>query len=112
MALPMDSAILHIATLLLLQLLLPHGTTAQAYSNVTLGKSLTTGDDNTSWPSPSGDFAFGFRRLGNTDLFLLAIWFDKIPDKTMAWYADGNNPALRSSAVQLTSDGGLELNDP
>ncbi|XP_019054913.1 PREDICTED: ammonium transporter 3 member 3-like [Nelumbo nucifera] len=54
MTLPVDSAILHIATLLLLLLLLPHGITAQAYSNVTLGKSLTAGDDNTSWPSPSG----------------------------------------------------------
>ncbi|XP_010265873.1 PREDICTED: G-type lectin S-receptor-like serine/threonine-protein kinase LECRK4 [Nelumbo nucifera] len=112
MALPMDSAILHIATLLLLLLLLPHDTIAQAYSNVTLGKSLTAGDDNTSWPSPSGDFAFGFRRLDNTDLFLLAIWFDKIPDKTIAWYANGNTPAPRSSTVQLTNDGVLQLSDP
>ena len=58
------------------------------------------------------EIAFGFYQLGNQNLFLLAIWFDKIPEKTLAWYANGDNPAPEGSKVELTSDGQLILNDP
>ncbi|OVA20878.1 Protein kinase domain [Macleaya cordata] len=101
--------------LLLLPLLLlfqPIFAVAQSYSNVSLGSSLTADGDDTSWRSPSGDFAFGFRPLEN-NLFLLAIWFDKIPDKTIVWYADGiETAAPKGSKVELTNDGKLVLNDP
>ncbi|XP_031262138.1 G-type lectin S-receptor-like serine/threonine-protein kinase LECRK3 [Pistacia vera] len=80
-------------------------------ANISLGSSLSTTSDNSSWLSPSGDFAFGFRHLNNSDLFLLAIWFNKIPEKTIVWYADGDNPAPRGSKVELTTDG-LSLKDP
>lgn len=87
---------------------------AQRYRNVSLGSSLTPLDRPISWLSPSGDFAFGFRPLEtDSTSFLLAIWFDKIPDKTVVWYANGDRPvkASASTSVQLTADGQLVLSD-
>ncbi|KAF2290347.1 hypothetical protein GH714_011781 [Hevea brasiliensis] len=49
-----------------------------------VGDSLTAGDKRAQlWLSPSGDFAFGFRQLVKRYLYLLAIWYNKIPDKTI-----------------------------
>ncbi|AES66383.2 malectin/receptor-like kinase family protein [Medicago truncatula] len=62
--------------------------------SVSVGESLTAGNETTRWLTPSGDFAFGFYQLPD-DLFLLAIWYDKIQDDTIIWYANGNKPALR-----------------
>ncbi|KAM1099010.1 hypothetical protein TB1_005658 [Malus domestica] len=73
----------HALCFLLILIHLPFFTTSQAYQNITLGSSLTALDDNTFWPSPSGEFAFGFQKNGNGGGFLLAIWFDKIPEKTI-----------------------------
>jgi hypothetical protein len=42
---------------------------AQAQVNITLGSSLTPQGPNTSWLSPSGDFAFGFRQLEGNSLY-------------------------------------------
>ncbi|KAL3516579.1 hypothetical protein ACH5RR_023481 [Cinchona calisaya] len=82
------------------------------YRNISLGWSLTASDDSASWPAPSGDFAFGFRRLENQNLYLLSIWYDKIPNKTLVWYANGDNPAPQGSRVELTMDGLFSLTDP
>ncbi|KAA8528131.1 hypothetical protein F0562_035618 [Nyssa sinensis] len=98
--------------LLILLLLLPSSSFAQTNGNVTVGASLTATDEASSWPSPSGDFAFGFRQLENKELFLLSIWYDKIPERTIVWHANGDNPAPSGSKVQLTADHGLVLNDP
>ncbi|MCL7032910.1 hypothetical protein MKW94_020168 [Papaver nudicaule] len=95
----------------LLFLLVPFSAYAQSYRNISLGSSLTANGDNTSWASPSGDFAFGFRHVDN-DRFLLAIWYDKIPDRTIVWYANGDDPAPRGSQVELTKQGRLVLKDP
>ncbi|KAI3977123.1 hypothetical protein MKX01_042813 [Papaver californicum] len=109
--------LVHFPLLFLLLLLLTIDSNAQNYRNVTSGSSLTAGDANTSWASPSGDFAFGFRPIVQDYLFLLAIWFDKIPDKTIVWFAndgDKNNEEIRiqkGSKVELTN-GKLILNDP
>ncbi|KAK7843047.1 g-type lectin s-receptor-like serine/threonine-protein kinase rlk1 [Quercus suber] len=101
--------------------LLPISSIAQNNGNVTVGKSLTATDNTTSWLSPSGDFAFGFRPLNNQkDLFLLSIWFDRIPDKTVVWYArddqniiiDGATPVPRGSKVELDAVKGLVLTGP
>ncbi|KAM2456512.1 hypothetical protein ACFX1W_005549 [Malus domestica] len=84
---------------------------AQTYRNMSSGSSLTAQNDNSaSWQSPSGEFAFGFRQIGN-DGFLLAIWFNKIPDKTVVWSANGNSLVAQGSKVELTADGQLLLND-
>lgn len=100
--------------LCLLLFLFPLFITAQTKSRINLGSSLSTLEENTSWASPSGEFAFGFRRIAGTNLYLLAIWFDKIPDKTIIWYPNpSNDPTMlqRGSEVKLTSDGQLILSD-
>ncbi|KAJ6934689.1 hypothetical protein NC651_009632 [Populus alba x Populus x berolinensis] len=85
----------------LLLLLLPFSSNGQAHSNISLGSSLTAATDNLPWTSPSGEFAFGFQQVGDAG-YLLAIWFNKIPERTIVW----------GSRVQLTEDGELVLNDP
>jgi hypothetical protein len=89
-----------------LLILLPISAVAQNNGEITVGSSLTATDNSSSWLSPSGDFAFGFRPLSDkNDLFLLSIWFAKIPDKTIVWYATGTGdmPAPRGSKVELTA---------
>ncbi|KAJ8770848.1 hypothetical protein K2173_021763 [Erythroxylum novogranatense] len=102
----MPSFLLHLILCLLLFLLL----SCSVAQNVTAGDSLAAAE-NSSWLSPSGDFAFGFYQLeSNKDLYLLAIWYAKIPQKTIIWYAKGVL-APKQSTVQLTSSQGLVLND-
>uniref|UniRef100_A0A2N9HAC7 Bulb-type lectin domain-containing protein n=1 Tax=Fagus sylvatica TaxID=28930 RepID=A0A2N9HAC7_FAGSY len=100
--------------LVFLLILLPISAVAQNDGYNTIGKFLTAGDDNsTPWLSSSGDFAFGFRPLMNQkDLFLLSIWFDKIPDKTIVWYPIVDKPAVKGSKVELIADRGLVLTGP
>ncbi|KAF8036718.1 hypothetical protein BT93_C2434 [Corymbia citriodora subsp. variegata] len=93
---------------------LPLSTEAQTRGNLTLGSSLTANDRNSSLlslHSPSGEFAFGFQRMGR-GAYLLAIWFEKIEDKTIVWSANGGNLAPEGSKVQLTAGSGLVLADP
>ncbi|XP_039165908.1 G-type lectin S-receptor-like serine/threonine-protein kinase LECRK2 [Eucalyptus grandis] len=97
--------------ILLVLVPLPLSAEAQIRGNLTLGSLLTANDQNSSWLSPLGEFAFGFRRMG-TGAHLLAIWFEKIEDKTIVWSANGDNLAPEGSKVQLTANGGLVLTDP
>ncbi|XP_044470542.1 G-type lectin S-receptor-like serine/threonine-protein kinase LECRK3 [Mangifera indica] len=86
---------------------------AQTNGNITVGGFLSAAENSSSWISPSGDFAFGFRPIDNSsELFLLSIWYDKIPSKTIVWFANGDKPAPRGSRVELTSDSGLVLRSP
>ncbi|KAI5321248.1 hypothetical protein L3X38_030319 [Prunus dulcis] len=92
-------------------MILPYSTIAQTSRNISLGSSLTArNDDNSSWASPSGEFAFGFQQIVK-DGFLLAIWFNKITERTIVWSANGNNLVPQGSQVELTSDGQFMLND-
>ncbi|XP_041992838.1 G-type lectin S-receptor-like serine/threonine-protein kinase LECRK1 isoform X2 [Salvia splendens] len=75
--------------------------------NVTLGSSIVA-NSNSTWTSPSGEFAFGFREV-SPGTFLLAVWFDQIPDKTLVWSANRDEPVPAGSTVQLSADGTLEL---
>ncbi|XP_062083434.1 G-type lectin S-receptor-like serine/threonine-protein kinase LECRK3 [Humulus lupulus] len=80
---------------------------------ITLGSSLTAQlnqNEQSSWQSPSGDFAFGFQQI-QKDGFLLAIWFNKIPQKTIVWSANRDNLVQQGSTVQLTQPGSLVLRD-
>ncbi|KAK7252696.1 hypothetical protein RIF29_36834 [Crotalaria pallida] len=100
----MASATLFSFSLLFLQVSLVIG-------NVTRNSTLSNTDNN-AWLSPSGDFAFGFRQLNGTSLFMVAIWYNKIPDKTIVWHAKADDPAVPTgSQVQLTSKG-LLLTSP
>ncbi|KAM1756356.1 hypothetical protein ACFX11_005736 [Malus domestica] len=97
--------------LFFLLMFLPFSTLAQTSKNISLGSSLTAlKDDDSSWPSPSGEFAFGFREVAK-DGFLLAIWFDEIPNKTIVWSANWDNLVPKGSKVELTVDGEFILND-
>ncbi|PON48838.1 S-receptor-like serine/threonine-protein kinase [Parasponia andersonii] len=104
----------HLLPLFLL-LLLPNSAHSQTNGTVTVGTSISAADNSSPWLSPSGDFAFGFRQLQNqNDLFLLSIWYAKIPDKTIVWYANEDPPpqAPRGSKATLTADRGLVLTSP
>ncbi|XP_057779498.1 G-type lectin S-receptor-like serine/threonine-protein kinase LECRK1 [Salvia miltiorrhiza] len=89
----------------------PVSTTAQQSSNrnITLGSSIVANADAShTWTSPSGEFAFGFRQVA-PGAFLLAIWFDQLPDKTLVWSANRDAPVPTGSTVQLSTDGSLVL---
>ncbi|XP_004296355.1 PREDICTED: G-type lectin S-receptor-like serine/threonine-protein kinase RLK1 [Fragaria vesca subsp. vesca] len=95
---------------LLVLLQLPFFTIVQSYNFISFSSSLTAQEDSKHWGSPSGDFAFGFRNVGNAG-FLLAIWFDKIPEKTIVWSANRNNPVQLGSTVEFSAQGKLTLTD-
>ncbi|RVX12787.1 G-type lectin S-receptor-like serine/threonine-protein kinase LECRK3 [Vitis vinifera] len=44
--------------------------------------------------------------------FLLAIWFNKVPERTVVWSANRDSLVQTGSRVQLTTDGEFMLNDP
>ena len=100
----------YLISLLLLILLLSYSTTAQTSSNQSLGSFLTAREKESYWASPSGDFAFGFQQIGKGG-YLLAIWFNKLPEKTIVWSANGDNLVPGGSKVELTKDGKFVLND-
>ncbi|PWA61739.1 S-locus glycoprotein domain-containing protein [Artemisia annua] len=80
--------------------------------SVPIGSSLTATENARSWLSPSGDFAFGFQRIQGKDNYVLSIWYDKIPDKTIIWYPQGNPMVSRGSKIELINGRGLVLSDP
>jgi hypothetical protein len=74
---------------------------------IDLGSSITAGS-NSSWKSPSGDFAFGFYPPV-TNKYLVGIWFDKISEKTLVWSANRDDPAGKGSTIKLSLTGQLVL---
>ncbi|KAE8670602.1 hypothetical protein F3Y22_tig00112114pilonHSYRG00003 [Hibiscus syriacus] len=102
-------------TFLFFLLLLPFSAVAQTDDGRNdVGSSLTaTNDGGSPWLSPSGDFAFGFHP--HAGLFLVSIWFDKVPNKTLVWYAfENGSPILAhaGSKIELTAENGLVLLNP
>ncbi|XP_047316077.1 G-type lectin S-receptor-like serine/threonine-protein kinase LECRK3 [Impatiens glandulifera] len=92
--------------------LLPFSSFSQVNGTVQVGSFMTATEDTTPWLSPSSDFAFGFSQLKDKNLFLLAIWYNKIPDKTIIWYANDGQPVSQRSRLELSAQGGLNLYDP
>ncbi|XP_020597989.1 G-type lectin S-receptor-like serine/threonine-protein kinase LECRK3, partial [Phalaenopsis equestris] len=93
--------------------ILPLVSPSQSSPNITLGSSFSPQPNNTSiWAlSPSGDFAFGFLQL-ESGMFLLAIWFSKLPENTVVWSANTNDNAAvvqEGSHAELRSSGRLSL---
>ncbi|EEF45390.1 conserved hypothetical protein [Ricinus communis] len=80
---------------------------AQILPNISLGSGIIAGT-NGSWQSLSGEFVFGFYPLEN-NLYLMGIWLDKIPEKTLVWSANRNSPAETGSIIRLTFAGQLFL---
>ncbi|GLJ11966.1 hypothetical protein SUGI_0181160 [Cryptomeria japonica] len=80
--------------------------------NITLGSTLIS-PQNSKWVSPNGQFAFGFYELPATDLYVVGIWFDNIPSKTLVWTVIKDKrdlPVEKMSSLQLTNNG-LSLYD-
>lgn len=99
------------SSIFLLLLLFPIFTSSQ---NIPVGTSITAAQSSNPWrSSPNGDFAFGFQQLQNSsDQFILSIWFDKIPNKTIVWYERTSYPVPRGSTLRLDASDGLLLHDP
>ncbi|RWR77720.1 G-type lectin S-receptor-like serine/threonine-protein kinase LECRK2 [Cinnamomum micranthum f. kanehirae] len=102
------------AILLWLMLLVAsfHGSPAQNSTRTIVSGSRLVANSRitSSWPSPLGDFAFGFYNLSE-DRFLVGIWFNKIPERTLAWSFNRNQPVGLGSYVELTVAGRLLLKD-
>ncbi|KAK1313819.1 G-type lectin S-receptor-like serine/threonine-protein kinase RLK1 [Acorus calamus] len=100
---------------------LQHSTTGvyiiltQTHTNISLDSSLSTHPPPKPPPhgppppetSPSDSFP-----CPTIPLFLLAIYINNIPEKTIVWSANGDNPVPAGSKVTLTSNGQLVLSDP
>ncbi|KAG5253604.1 G-type lectin S-receptor serine/threonine-protein kinase [Salix suchowensis] len=97
-------------SLLLLLLLIPKVFSIDCTHNK--GSSLSSTEANPRWLSPNKEFAFGFQKLPNEENhFLLAIWFNNMPETTIVWFARAD-PAPQGSTLKLTDEGKLELSDP
>ncbi|KAK1430510.1 hypothetical protein QVD17_13311 [Tagetes erecta] len=76
-------------------------------SNISLNSSLTP-HVNPSWSSPSGLFSFGF--YPQDDGFAIGIWLTTIPEITVVWTVDLDDPPLSSnSTIVLSRHGWLLL---
>ncbi|KAL6527771.1 hypothetical protein OROMI_029582 [Orobanche minor] len=93
--------------------MLPNSAYAQSNPGIPLNVALVAGNAYSTWISPSGDFAFGFRQVSPSPVYLLAIMFDKMPEteKTIVWSANGDHPVEQGSRVQLYDNGRYELRD-
>ncbi|KAM0052832.1 putative protein kinase RLK-Pelle-SD-2b family [Helianthus debilis subsp. tardiflorus] len=98
--------------LISLAMLLHFVAAQQTIGSVSVGASLTATPDAKPWLSPSGEFAFGFKQIQGTDNFLLSIWYEKIPDKTIIWYPEDGPTVSTGSKVDLVNRRGLVLSDP
>ncbi|MCD7453372.1 hypothetical protein HAX54_020787 [Datura stramonium] len=99
---------------ILLLFIFPLHNLAQNDGRVATGTSLTATDGSTPWVSPSGDFAFGFQKIqeSNKDQFLLCIWYAKIQEETIVWHANVSDPIPQGSRLNLDPQRGLILVDP
>ncbi|CAL0312295.1 unnamed protein product [Lupinus luteus] len=104
-----------ISTLFFLLTLFSHPVQLALGNNITLNTTLSADDNGLVWLSSSGEFAFGFRQINdsnqNQNLFLVAIWYHNIPDKTIVWNARTDEPVSKGSTVQLTTSG-LTIRNP
>ncbi|KAM1935203.1 hypothetical protein ACFX15_019289 [Malus domestica] len=75
----------------------------QMQSNISHGSSLTP-TTNSSWLSRSGVYAFGFYKQGNG--YAVGIFLAGIPQTTIVWTANRDDPPLSSNVtLDFTSDG-------
>ncbi|CAI9761359.1 unnamed protein product [Fraxinus pennsylvanica] len=72
----MAYALFNFIFIFLIIFLLPLCTFSQNSGNISVGTSLVATERSAPWLSPSGDFAFGFQKLQNSDMFQLAIWVE------------------------------------
>ncbi|OWM76386.1 hypothetical protein CDL15_Pgr028256 [Punica granatum] len=93
----------------LLLVLFVSGAEAQQikYSNISLGSSLSPAT-NSSWPSPSGIYAFGFYQQGQG--YKVGVFLSGIQQRTIVWTAHRDDPPVpENTTLLLTTDGRLVL---
>ena len=114
------STLQHFCSLLLLLLLLPLLPTVFTYSkndcNIKLEPPLFAQLGTGPFiQSPSGEFAFGFYPVESSEKenyqFLLAVWFNRIKDKTIVWSANGHEPVPPGSELKKNINGEFVLNN-
>lgn len=99
---------LHLSLLLLLCFLHCYAQTHSPHNTlINLGSTIVAGS-NEFWRSSSGEFAFGFHRIAD-GRYLAGIVFDKIPERTLAWSANRDDPAQANSTIVLKPTGEFVL---
>ncbi|ONI01880.1 hypothetical protein PRUPE_6G164400 [Prunus persica] len=78
----------------------------QMQSNISQGSSLKP-TTNSTWLSRSGLYAFGFYRQGNG--YAVGIFLAGIPEKTVVWTANRDDPPVSNNATLLFTGDGLAL---
>ncbi|BFG35102.1 hypothetical protein CerSpe_213760 [Prunus speciosa] len=78
----------------------------QMQSNISQGSSLTP-TTNSTWLSRSGLYAFGFYRQGNG--YAVGIFLAGIPEETVVWSANRDDPPVSNNATLLFTSDGLAL---
>ncbi|CAH1441565.1 unnamed protein product [Lactuca virosa] len=81
----------------------------QNTGSVTVGASLTATANIKPWLSSSGEFAFGFQQVQGINNFLLSIWYNKIPNRTIIRYPEEGWMVPTGSKVELLLGSGLVL---
>ncbi|XP_044469488.1 G-type lectin S-receptor-like serine/threonine-protein kinase LECRK1 [Mangifera indica] len=82
-------------------------TAQRRQSNISLGTSLRP-TTNSSWPSISKLYAFGFYPRGNG--YAVGIFLAGIPEKTVVWTANRDDPPLpNNTTLLLSTEGKLVL---
>ena len=98
------------AILLLLLSIISTAVAQQRNSNISLGSSLTPTGQST-WLSPSGLYAFGFYQQAKG--YAVGIFLAGVPQKTVVWTANRDDPPVPSTAsLLLTNDGRLIIRSP
>ncbi|KAK7312937.1 hypothetical protein VNO77_37205 [Canavalia gladiata] len=93
--------------LLVTNLLLFFSKISSAKDTITKSESLP---DNTTLVSNNGTFELGFFTPGSSTNHYLGIWYKGIPDKTVVWVANRDNPIKdNSSMLSITSEGNLMI---
>ncbi|CAL9000716.1 unnamed protein product [Prunus brigantina] len=78
----------------------------QMQSNISRGSSLTP-TTNSTWLSRSGLYAFGFYKQGNG--YAVGIFLAGLPEKTVVWTANRDDPPVSNNATLLFTGDGLTL---
>lgn len=74
---------------------------------IELGSTIVAGS-NDFWRSSSGEFAFGFKKIAE-GRYIAGVVFDKIPERTVVWSANRDDPAQAGSTISLSTTGELWL---
>ncbi|KAK9092252.1 hypothetical protein Syun_027163 [Stephania yunnanensis] len=79
-----------------------------ATDTITYNKFLREGE---TIVSDGGTYALGFFSPGISKLSYIGIWYNKIPEKTVVWVANRNNPMKDSSmgVLKINEDGNLAI---